>query len=46
VRGHVPDNSVIAGAPAKVVRSYVDGKGWDPPVPEPGPQYSPGRVAE
>ena len=33
VRGTVPDFSVVAGAPAKVVRRYVDGQGWDPPLP-------------
>jgi acetyltransferase-like isoleucine patch superfamily enzyme len=32
VRGVVPDNSVVAGVPAKVVRRYVDGDGWDPPL--------------
>lgn len=33
VRGDVPDFSVVAGAPAKVVRRYVEGQGWDPPLP-------------
>ena len=32
VRGEFPDYCVIAGAPAKVVRRYVDGE-WDPPIP-------------
>jgi acetyltransferase-like isoleucine patch superfamily enzyme len=32
VRGVVPDRSVIAGAPAKVVRQYVTGEGWQPPL--------------
>ena len=32
VRGDVPDYSVIAGAPARVVRRYVDGAGWEPPL--------------
>ncbi len=37
VRGVVPDNSVIAGAPAKVVRRHVAGQGWVPPLdPVPG----------
>jgi acetyltransferase-like isoleucine patch superfamily enzyme len=31
VRGHVPDFSVVAGAPAKVVRRHID-DGWDPPL--------------
>ncbi|HXL89636.1 MAG TPA: acyltransferase [Streptosporangiaceae bacterium] len=28
VRGVVPDHSVVAGVPARVVRSYVPGDGW------------------
>ena len=32
VRGEIPDYSVIAGVPAKVVRRYTDGEGWVPPV--------------
>jgi acetyltransferase-like isoleucine patch superfamily enzyme len=40
VRGRVPDHSVVAGVPARVVRSYVDGDGWQPPrgpdgIPQP-----------
>lgn len=35
VRGVIPDNCVIAGAPARVVRRHVDGNGWDPPLPAP-----------
>lgn len=31
VRGEIPDNSVVAGIPAKVVRRYVDGE-WVPPL--------------
>ena len=31
VRGTIPDNSVVAGAPAKVVRQHVDGV-WEPPL--------------
>jgi acetyltransferase-like isoleucine patch superfamily enzyme len=27
---HVPDNAVVAGVPARVVRKYVAGKGWVP----------------
>lgn len=33
VRGRFPDHSVVAGSPAKVVRSYHDGR-WDPPLPD------------
>jgi acetyltransferase-like isoleucine patch superfamily enzyme len=42
VRGVVPDNSVIAGAPAKVVRRHVDGEGWSPPLPAPTSDPPPG----
>jgi len=28
VTGVIPDFSVAVGAPAKVVRRYVDGEGW------------------
>jgi len=34
VRGPVPDHSVVAGAPARVVRRHVQGEGWVPPLPE------------
>lgn len=33
VRGEVPDNAVVAGVPAKVIRTYSKGEGWDPPMP-------------
>jgi acetyltransferase-like isoleucine patch superfamily enzyme len=32
VRGEIPDNAVVAGVPARVVRRYVQGEGWDPPL--------------
>ncbi|MHB8664004.1 MAG: acyltransferase [Acidimicrobiales bacterium] len=32
VRGRIPDYSVIAGAPAKVVRRHTDDEGWIPPL--------------
>jgi carbonic anhydrase/acetyltransferase-like protein (isoleucine patch superfamily) len=32
VRGKVPDFSVVAGPPARVVREHVDGEGWVPPL--------------
>jgi len=32
VRGVIPDNAVIAGAPARVVRRYIEGEGWVPPL--------------
>jgi acetyltransferase-like isoleucine patch superfamily enzyme len=31
VRGAVPDNCVVAGVPAKVVRQHVEGVGWGRP---------------
>ena len=31
VTGEIPDNSVAVGAPARVVRRYVDGQGWITP---------------
>ena len=30
VRGEVPDQCVVAGIPARVVREYVPGSGWEP----------------
>jgi acetyltransferase-like isoleucine patch superfamily enzyme len=33
VRGEIPDRCVVAGVPAKVVREYVAGDGWSPPLP-------------
>jgi acetyltransferase-like isoleucine patch superfamily enzyme len=36
VRGVIPDRCVIAGVPARVVREYVPGSGWKPPVTDLG----------
>lgn len=33
VRGTIPDHSVVAGSPAKVVRRWTPELGWDPPLP-------------
>jgi acetyltransferase-like isoleucine patch superfamily enzyme len=33
VRGDVPDRCVVAGVPGRVVRRWVNGSGWVPPVP-------------
>ena len=33
VRGDIPPYSVIAGAPAKVVRQWTEAEGWVPPLP-------------
>ena len=33
VRGMIPDCCVVAGVPARVVREYVTGGGWSPPLP-------------
>jgi serine acetyltransferase len=32
VRGDIPDCTVVAGVPGRVVRRHVDGR-WDPPLP-------------
>ncbi len=32
VRGPVPDYAVVGGVPAKVIKEYVAGTGWQPPV--------------
>lgn len=37
VRGEVPDHAVVAGAPAKVVRSWHPERGWQPPLRTPAP---------
>ncbi|MFG3405520.1 acyltransferase [Streptomyces sp. NPDC048142] len=37
VRGEVPDHTVVAGAPARVVRSWDPEKGWQPPLRTPAP---------
>ena len=35
VRGVVPDHTVVAGAPARAVRSYAADRGWTPPITSP-----------
>ena len=40
VRGPVPDRCVVAGVPARVVREYIPGDGWIPPLPDADPQPS------
>jgi acetyltransferase-like isoleucine patch superfamily enzyme len=37
VRGTIPDHCVVAGVPARVVRSYVPGDGWSSPSRTAGP---------
>ncbi|MGW6458127.1 acyltransferase [Streptomyces sp. NPDC055078] len=37
VRGEVADHSVVAGAPARVVRSWDPALGWQPPLRTPAP---------
>ncbi|WP_461060553.1 acyltransferase [Streptomyces pseudoechinosporeus] len=37
VRGVVPDHAVVAGAPARVVRRWSPGDGWQPPLRTPAP---------
>ncbi|MFJ6752651.1 MULTISPECIES: acyltransferase [unclassified Streptomyces] len=37
VRGEVPDHAVVAGAPARIVRSWDPEAGWQPPLRTPAP---------
>jgi serine acetyltransferase len=37
VRGEVPDHAVVAGAPARVVRTWDEENGWQPPLRTPAP---------
>jgi len=46
VRGHVPDHCVVAGVPAKIIRSYVAGDGWSPPLRTPAHPLSPGNLRD
>ena len=49
VRGTFPDHCVLAGSPARVVRSWTAGGGWDPPLPDrqqPGVELSEADLAE
>ena len=32
VRGVVPDHSVVAGVPGRILRSWTEESGWDPPL--------------
>ncbi|MDX2766113.1 acyltransferase, partial [Streptomyces europaeiscabiei] len=44
VRGAVPDHSVVAGAPARVVRRWDPVEGWQPPIRTPAPVPIPDGV--
>lgn len=44
VRGDVPDHAVVAGAPARVVRSWDPEQGWQPPMRTPAPVPIPSDV--
>jgi len=35
VRGTIPDHSVVAGVPGKVVRRWTEADGWQPPLARP-----------
>jgi len=37
VRGEVPDHTVVAGAPARIVRRWTPDTGWQPPMRTPPP---------
>jgi acetyltransferase-like isoleucine patch superfamily enzyme len=32
VRGDIPDYAVVAGSPARIVRQWIEGEGWCPPL--------------
>ena len=44
VRGEVPDHTVVAGAPARVVRRWDPVTGWQPPIRTPAPVPVPADV--
>jgi acetyltransferase-like isoleucine patch superfamily enzyme len=44
VRGVVPDHSVVAGAPARVVRRYTPEDGWQPPIRTVAPKGIPAGI--
>jgi acetyltransferase-like isoleucine patch superfamily enzyme len=44
VRGEVPAHSVVAGAPARVVRRWTPGTGWEPPIRTAPPRPLPDGV--
>ncbi|MFF2506402.1 acyltransferase [Streptomyces sp. NPDC058067] len=44
VRGEVPDRAVVAGAPARVVRTWDEENGWQPPLRTPAPAPIPEGV--
>ncbi|MDN3296542.1 acyltransferase [Streptomyces ficellus] len=44
VRGEVPDHAVVAGAPARVVRTWDAENGWQPPLRTPAPRPVPRDV--
>jgi acetyltransferase-like isoleucine patch superfamily enzyme len=47
VRGTVPERSVVAGTPARVVRRWLPETGWQPPLRTPAPEPIPeGMTAE
>ncbi|MFJ4923103.1 acyltransferase [Streptomyces sp. NPDC088725] len=37
VRGEVPDHAVVAGVPARIVRTWDEERGWQPPLRTPAP---------
>jgi acetyltransferase-like isoleucine patch superfamily enzyme len=45
VRGHVPDHSVVAGAPAKPVRRWTEAEGWQPPIRSAPPRAVPEGIS-
>jgi acetyltransferase-like isoleucine patch superfamily enzyme len=45
VRGIVPDYAVVGGVPARVLKEYVAGAGWQPRIAAPGREGSPSPAA-
>ena len=38
VRGTIPDHSLVAGVPGRVLRRWTPSKGWQPPLPREAPR--------
>jgi serine acetyltransferase len=45
VRGEVPDHTVVAGAPARIVRRWTPDAGWQPPMRTPPPVPIPRQMS-
>jgi acetyltransferase-like isoleucine patch superfamily enzyme len=45
IRGEVPDHTVVAGAPARIVRRWTPDAGWQPPMRTPPPMPVPRQMS-